>query len=252
MNGKGSWIPLLCLLTTAALANEYVPLSGGPFHSSLRFGDNGGEVVVEGYQLMSRPVREAEFLAFVQAHPQWRRDRNPGLFADAGYLSHWDRPLAPRPGTLNFPVTRVSWFAADAYCRARGARLPTWLEWEFAAAADAHQTDARDDADRRRRILTLGTPGAYRAAGESVPNVYGVHDLHGLVWEWPWDHASMMAAADSRNVDTENPLRYCGGSALAFSDRRDYAVIKRVALLSALSARTTLSNLGFRCAKELP
>ncbi|AFT69604.1 hypothetical protein B5T_01321 [Alloalcanivorax dieselolei B5] len=252
MKGKGSWIPLLCVLSTAVLANEYVPLPGGPFHSSLRFGNGGDKGVVAGYQLMSKPVREVEFLAFVETHPQWRRDRIPGLFADAGYLSHWESPLAPHPGTLNFPVTRVSWFAADAYCRARGARLPTWLEWEFAAAADAHQTDARDDADRRRRILTVGTPGAHRAAGESEPNVYGVHDLHGLVWEWPWDHAGMMAAADNRNVDTESPLRYCGGSALAFSDRRDYAVIKRVALLSALSARTTLFNLGFRCAKELP
>ncbi len=245
-------MPLLCMLSAAVVADDYVSLAGGPFHSSLRFGNGDKAVFVAGYQLMSRPVREAEFLAFVETHPQWRRDRIPALFADAGYLAHWPGPLTPRSEALDFPVTRVSWFAADAYCRAQGARLPSWLEWEFAAAADDRQTDARDDAHRRQRVLTGGTPGAYRAAGESEPNVYGVHDLHGLVWEWPWDHASLMAAADSRNVDTENPLRYCGGSALAFSDRRDYAVIKRVALLSALSARTTLSNLGFRCAKELP
>ena len=51
------------------------------------------------------------------------------------------------------PVTRVSWFAARAYCEAAGARLPTWYEWEFAAAADEHRPDARSDPDWREKIL---------------------------------------------------------------------------------------------------
>jgi sulfatase modifying factor 1 len=28
------------------------------------------------------------------------------------------------------PVTRISWFAAAAYCEAQGARLPQWLDDE--------------------------------------------------------------------------------------------------------------------------
>ena len=38
------------------------------------------------FAMQKRPVTNAEFLAFVQAHPQWRRDRVATVFADARYL----------------------------------------------------------------------------------------------------------------------------------------------------------------------
>ena len=50
-------------------------------------------------------------------------------------------------------MVQVSWFAASAYCEAQGARLPTWNEWEYAAAADETRRDARKDPVWRERIL---------------------------------------------------------------------------------------------------
>jgi formylglycine-generating enzyme required for sulfatase activity len=39
----------------------------------------------------------------------------------------------PGSGTNNYPLVNITWFGARDYCAARGGRLPTELEWEFAA-----------------------------------------------------------------------------------------------------------------------
>jgi sulfatase modifying factor 1 len=250
---------LLALLLAPALstgaAAEWVALSGArEFTSVLRYEDSGGKVAVAPFELMAYPVTNAQFLAFVTTHPEWRRGSVAPLFAEARYLQHWSGPLSlGETARAQQPVTQVSWFAAQAYCEAQGARLPTWSEWEYAAAADATRADARSDPAWRERILGWYSRSSREALAEvaqGTPDVHGVHDLHGLVWEWVEDYAAMLVSSDNRDQGDPDLMKFCGAGALSTDDRENYAVLMRIAMLSALEAEDTTANLGFRCARD--
>jgi len=246
----------LALLATPALADGggWARLPGGEFRSALRYEDTGGVIRVAPFELQRRPVTNADFLAFVKAHPDWQRGRVAPLFAEARYLKHWRSPVDPGPDVRpDQPVTNVSWFAAQAYCEAQGARLPTWIEWEYAAAADETRADARQDPAWRERILSWYSQPSNRAlpaVGQGPADVHGLQDLHGLVWEWVEDYSAMLVSADNRDQGDPDKLRFCGAGALSMDDRENYAVLMRVAMLSALQAEDTTANLGFRCARD--
>jgi sulfatase modifying factor 1 len=191
-------------------------------------------------------------VTFVRRYPQWQRDRIARLFADPQYLAHWRGPIELGDGALaDQPVTHVSWFAATAYCEARGARLPTWYEWEFVAAADERVPDARDDPAWRQSILQwYARPSSQSLpqVGRAPANYYGIQDLHGLIWEWVLDFNALLVSNDSREQGGADRARFCGEGALSAADRDNYAVLMRIAYLSALEGRYTTGNLGFRCA----
>jgi len=234
-------------------AAEYASLPGGVFASVLPADANNADVKVAPFRLRLEPVTNAELLAFVKAHPEWRRDRIASVFAEPRYLAKW--AAADALGTdakPDQPVTQVSWFAAQAFCASEGARLPSWSEWEFAAAADATRTDARSDPAWRAAILNWYAQPSTQALANvgGAANVYGVHNLHGLVWEWVDDFNALLVASDSRDQNDPDRLRFCGAGALNLRDRDNYAVLMRIALLSSLKAANTTANLGFRCAKD--
>jgi len=249
---------LLCLLPVAAAVAgggaAWVQLPGGSFRSALKYEDVR-KVQVAPFELQKRPVTNAEFLAFVKAHPQWRRDRVASVLAEPRYLSHWAGPVALGDEALpDQPVVQVSWFAASAYCEAQGGRLPTWSEWEYAAAADETRRDARNDPVWRERILgwySKPSSHALPRAGLQTPNAWGVQDLHGLVWEWTDDFSSLLVSGDNRMQGDADKFKFCGAGALSMDDRDNYAVLMRVAMLSSLDAESTTANLGFRCARDV-
>ena len=244
---------LALLAPPAAAAPPLVPVEGTTVESVLPVAKDSKNVTLDDYQLARTPVTNADFLAFVKANPQWQRGAVPKLFADDGYLKQWGGPAKLGAADPRQPVVHVSWFAADAYCAAQGARLPTWHEWEWAAAADERVADARKDPVWRQRILAwyAETGTALPRVGRGPVNVHGVQDLHGLVWEWVEDFGGMMVSGDNREQGTDPDLmKFCGAGAMTMEQKENYAVMMRIAMLSSLRASYTTANLGFRCAKD--
>lgn len=213
-------------------------------------------VQVRAFLLDARPVTNADFLDFVRANPAWRRARTRRLFADGEYLSHWASDLSLGPRALpDQPVTRVSWFAARAFCRARGRRLPTEAEWEYIARASERAADApRDPATLARILAWYGRPGggALANVGAGRPDYWGLRDVHGLIWEWVEDFNSALVVTDSRDNTGPGAARFCGAASLGARDTGDYVAFMRYAFRQSLRGSYTVPNLGFRCAMNAP
>jgi eukaryotic-like serine/threonine-protein kinase len=116
-------------------------------------------------------------------------------------------------GRGRHPINCVDWDMATQYCAARGARLPTEAEWEFAArGSDGRRYPWGDEAPSPHLLNACGKEcldwgkrnhvdeAAMYAAGDgwattapvgSFPDgksKYGVQDLIGNVWEWVSDY----------------------------------------------------------------
>ena len=244
---------LLAGIAQTSQASEFVQIPGGEFRSVIPEAEGDNLVAVADFLVQEAPVTNAEFLRFVLHQPQWQRGKTVSLFADDQYLSAWSGSisLGPEMGPQE-PVTRVSWFAANAYCEWQDARLPSWYEWEYIAAANDSMADARALPEWRQDILSWYSQAGgdrIRDVQSSPANYYQVFDAHGLVWEWVDDFNAFMVTGDNREQGGADQLQFCGAGAITMEEKENYAVLMRVAMLSALEARYTTRNLGFRCAR---
>ena len=87
--------------------------------------------------------------------------------------------------------------------------------------------------------------------GKTNKNIWGVYDLHGLVWEWTLDFNSVLISGESRkDVDTDRDL-FCAGGAVGAKDLMNYAAFMRYAFRGSIKANYSIQNLGFRCVKDI-
>ncbi len=206
---------------------------------------------IDAFRIDIEPVTNAQFLDFVTTHPEWRKSRIKAVFADERYIRRWpsDLKLADVQAR-NEPITNVSWFAAEAYCKARGLKLPTTEQWEY-ALADAGRGQ---DAVRGRSLEWFSFPNGVRppAIGGGSANGFGVKDLVGLVWEWTLDFDAYAITAEFRDPNGKDGASFCGGAAAGVADPTDYPAFMRYAMRASLKANYTSDNLGFRCAGGAP
>ena len=212
-------------------------------------------VTVKPFLMDETPITNAEFLEFVKKNPQWSKSKIKAIYADSTYLKDWPSDFElPKNYKPNSPVCNVSWFAAKAYSESVGKRLPTQDEWEFVAQADDVVKNATKKPSYSSDIIDLYNVKnkQYNEIALSKPNAYGIYNMFDLIWEWSEDFNSTLTTGDSRKSQFDDKQLSCAGSAISANDIYNYAAFMRFAFRTSVQANYTVSNLGFRCAKDAP
>jgi formylglycine-generating enzyme required for sulfatase activity len=202
------------------------------------------------------PVTVGEWRAFVEA-TGWQPDGEVD-WAAPGFAQ-----------TDMHPVVGVTWGDAQQYLHWLGERtgqryrLPSEAEWEYACRAGTRTAFSFGDAIDTGRAnydgnftWNGGQRGEYRRGTTPVdqfaPNPWGLHDMHGNVWEWVQDvmHDSYEGAPLDGSAWEEGGARarriLRGGSWL-YNPR-----YLRSALRNGFSALMSNDIVGFRVVRELP
>jgi formylglycine-generating enzyme required for sulfatase activity len=133
-------------------------------------------------------------------------------------------------GDANLPVESVSWLNATAYCdaltqRERGLgriaatavyRLPTEAEWEYACRAWTSTRLSYGDDPEYANLTDYAwyyenSGGMTHPVGQKLPNLWGLYDMHGNVFEWCQDRYGIYPGGI-----TIDPLGPAEGSAYIF------------------------------------
>ncbi|HDD61187.1 MAG TPA: hypothetical protein ENF22_01495 [Chloroflexi bacterium] len=185
-------------------------------------------------------------------------------FTDGVRLIREGDTFASIPEYANHPMTMVTWFGANAYCKFYGGRLPLELEWEKAARGteivgedglafpwgeEIHGNNANfyssfDLFEKMFGKLGNTTPvGFYNGQTYTIDGIsyetldsaspYGLYDMAGNVWQWMGDD------------HPDQHYRYMRGGSFY-----SYEVDLRVWKENSAGPQFYSPQIGFRCVQD--
>lgn len=218
--------------------------------SAIYFPPDGRRHRIEAFRIELTEVTIGEFLEFV---------------ADTGraippLLQKWPE----RDSFRDCPVVGITWSDAVEYAEWANMRLPTAIEWSYAARGPSWRLFPWKDpiADPRAAALVGGSPHTDYSSDQDVFRPYvanirpvgsfpagatpeGVLDLFGSVWELT---ESSVVERDGDDLHWSRNFRYAMGSAFdADPVADDLRMFRRVENLATSAA----NHVGFRCAKSV-
>lgn len=234
----------------------FIGLSGGNFTMGSRDDDEQAynrerrrhRSHVSAFAIAATPVTQAQFRAVMGKNP-----------------SHFEGP--------DLPVEKVSWIDAIEFCNvlsdrenltrcyqndgktwrwnrdADGYRLPTEAEWEFACRAGTttqYGFVAEEDKLSDYAWFDDNADDKTHPVATKRRNPWGLHDMHGNVWEWCWDWYASYDSSPKANFPgpTDGEDRVLRGGAFGVRSR-----LLRSAYRSRNAPTYRFRDRGFRCVR---
>lgn len=219
-----------------------------------------GSIQIPGFFMDMHPVTNQEYYQFVRETGYWPSD-------PVNYLKHWKKGK-PLRTDHNKPVVYVSYEDSKAYAIWAGKRLPTELEWQYAAQTEDHRPwpwSREDTIEREKEFVTntltvsrlKGVDSVYCNPGNGIlddvgiypkgMNPFGLYDLVGSVWQMTQD---MYDNGSNTFVIMKGGSYFNPGSSWWYVQGGPRPLHYRQMLLRISRGFERNATVGFRCLKD--
>jgi len=156
------------------------------------------------------------------------------------------------------PVTFVSWYGANAYCKFYNLRLPTETEWEYVAKRETiffrkifnkHYKYSGSNNAEEVAWFKKNSKNTVHKVGLKLPNYLGIFDMSGNIDEWCSDWYN----SNFKNTDLANPKGPSKGIYKVYKGGSWYNSEKMINTtnIRATNPRYQKATIGFRVAKDI-
>jgi formylglycine-generating enzyme required for sulfatase activity len=246
--------------TLIPMDSSLVFVKGGTFKMGSKTGEEDElpvhKVKLSDFYIGKYEVTNGEFVVFLNEKGNQYEDHALWIKPEGKWrnlkcrIYEKDSAFFVEKGYEQYPVNFVNWYGANEYCKWKGGRLPTEAEWEYAAIGGKDAKRGIPLPVEEKAWYSVNSNNKIHKVGTKKPNVLGIYDMQGSLWEWcaDWYDAKYYELSDRKNPlnKMKSDYRVIRGGSWA-NDEKMLCITNR----NAIKPKINKINLGFRVVYDL-